>query len=64
MVTVIIHFSTLKTINFRYSMKSGDNSILDSYIDTKIREFMYNGGKGKVCTITELVKMRNKVLWF
>lgn len=45
----------------RYATKSGDNSILDGYIDTKVREFMYNQGKGKVCTITELVKIRNKV---
>ncbi|CAI4222149.1 unnamed protein product [Auanema sp. JU1783] len=45
---------------FRYALTSGDTSILDAYIDTKVRDFMYNQGKGKVCTVTELVKLRNK----
>ncbi|CAB3409151.1 unnamed protein product [Caenorhabditis bovis] len=44
----------------RYAMISNDNSFIDAYIDTKVREFMYNGGKGKLVTVTELVKLRNK----
>ena len=33
-------------------------------MDTKVREFLYNQGKGKLVTVTELVKLRNKVLNF
>lgn len=44
----------------RYSLVSGDHSIIDGFIDTKLREFFYNNGKGKLMAVTELVKLRNK----
>ncbi|GMT06183.1 hypothetical protein PENTCL1PPCAC_28357, partial [Pristionchus entomophagus] len=44
----------------RYAQRSGDHSIVDSYIDVKVRDFLYNQGKGKLVTVTELVKLRNK----
>ncbi|KAF8356406.1 ocr-2 [Pristionchus pacificus] len=44
----------------RYAQRSGDHSIVDSYIDVKVRDFCYNQGKGKLVTVTELVKLRNK----
>ncbi|CAD6195654.1 unnamed protein product [Caenorhabditis auriculariae] len=44
----------------RYALISNDHSFIDAYIDTKVREFLYNGGKGKLVTVTELVKLRNK----
>ncbi|GMR60506.1 hypothetical protein PMAYCL1PPCAC_30701, partial [Pristionchus mayeri] len=44
----------------RYALRSGDHSIVDSYIDVKVRDFLYNQGKGKLVTVTELVKLRNK----
>ncbi|GMT35954.1 hypothetical protein PFISCL1PPCAC_27251, partial [Pristionchus fissidentatus] len=44
----------------RYANRSGDHSIVESYIDVKVRDFLYNQGKGKLVTITELVKLRNK----
>ncbi|KAK6033465.1 ankyrin repeat protein [Ostertagia ostertagi] len=39
---------------------SGDYSLIDGYMETKVRESMYNQGKGKLVTVTELVKIRNK----
>uniref|UniRef100_A0A1I7U768 ANK_REP_REGION domain-containing protein n=1 Tax=Caenorhabditis tropicalis TaxID=1561998 RepID=A0A1I7U768_9PELO len=34
--------------------------LLDAYIDQEVRKYMYNGGKGKLMPIAELVKERNK----
>ncbi|EYC24638.1 hypothetical protein Y032_0013g2022 [Ancylostoma ceylanicum] len=45
---------------FRYATSSGDYSLIDGYMETKVRESMYNQGKGKLVTVTELVKIRNK----
>ncbi|VDL69280.1 unnamed protein product [Nippostrongylus brasiliensis] len=39
---------------------SGDYSLIDGYMETKVRDSMYNQGKGKLVTVTELVKIRNK----
>lgn len=44
----------------RYARKGGDYSILDGYLDTTVRNTMYNGGKGKLESVSKLVKMRNK----
>ncbi|PAV65722.1 hypothetical protein WR25_19679 [Diploscapter pachys] len=44
----------------RYALTSNDHSFIDAYVDTKVREFLYNQGKGKLVTVTELVKLRNK----
>uniref|UniRef100_A0A915PIL6 ANK_REP_REGION domain-containing protein n=1 Tax=Setaria digitata TaxID=48799 RepID=A0A915PIL6_9BILA len=39
---------------------SGDYSQIDELIDSKIKNFMYNSGKGKMVAVSELVKIRNK----
>ncbi|KAI1701171.1 ankyrin repeats (3 copies) domain-containing protein [Ditylenchus destructor] len=44
----------------RYAKKSGDYSIVEGYIETAIKELMYNEGKGKLESVAELVKIRNK----
>ncbi|CAJ0938885.1 unnamed protein product, partial [Mesorhabditis belari] len=44
----------------RYAHKTGDHSIIDGFIDIRVREFLYKGGEGKLVTVTELVKIRNK----
>ncbi|KAH7718989.1 Protein OCR-2 [Aphelenchoides avenae] len=44
----------------RYAMNTGDFSLIEGYIETKIRNGLYNGGKGKLESIAELVKRRNK----
>lgn len=54
----------------RYAMKTGDTSFIDGYFDqpskffsfleTKVKDFMYNGGKGKLEAVSELVKIRNQ----
>uniref|UniRef100_A0AC34RMY6 Uncharacterized protein n=1 Tax=Panagrolaimus sp. JU765 TaxID=591449 RepID=A0AC34RMY6_9BILA len=44
----------------RYALNSGDHSLIDGYLDTKLKDFMYNGGKGKLESVAELVKLRNK----
>uniref|UniRef100_A0A914C6N5 ANK_REP_REGION domain-containing protein n=1 Tax=Acrobeloides nanus TaxID=290746 RepID=A0A914C6N5_9BILA len=44
----------------RYAMQSGDGSFIEGYLDTTVKDFMYNGGKGKLEAVSELVKMRNK----
>ncbi|KAH7712767.1 Protein OCR-2, partial [Aphelenchoides avenae] len=44
----------------RYAMNTGDFSLIDGYIEAKIKNNMYNGGKGKLESIAELVKRRNK----
>ncbi|CAI2354992.1 unnamed protein product [Caenorhabditis sp. 36 PRJEB53466] len=36
------------------------NEILDAYMDQEVRKYLYNGGKGKLMPIAELVKIRNK----
>ncbi|KHJ76924.1 hypothetical protein OESDEN_23456, partial [Oesophagostomum dentatum] len=33
---------------FRYARSSGDYSLIDGYMETKVRESMYNQGKGKL----------------
>uniref|UniRef100_A0A0K0EHS3 ANK_REP_REGION domain-containing protein n=1 Tax=Strongyloides stercoralis TaxID=6248 RepID=A0A0K0EHS3_STRER len=42
----------------RYSLQSGDYSIIDEYIEKKLIKFMYNDGKGKIIHISELLKIR------
>ncbi|PIO61028.1 hypothetical protein TELCIR_17462, partial [Teladorsagia circumcincta] len=44
----------------KYSRSSGDYSILDEYLDTAVKSYLYNGGKGKLVSISVLVKRRNK----
>uniref|UniRef100_A0A914PUQ5 ANK_REP_REGION domain-containing protein n=1 Tax=Panagrolaimus davidi TaxID=227884 RepID=A0A914PUQ5_9BILA len=44
----------------RYALNTGDYSLIDGYLDSKLKEFMYNGGKGKLESVAELVKLRNK----
>ncbi|KAL3104590.1 hypothetical protein niasHT_022301 [Heterodera trifolii] len=44
----------------RYARKGGDYSIVDGYFETTIKQAMYNSGKGKLESVAELVKMRNK----
>ncbi|KIH64187.1 ankyrin repeat protein [Ancylostoma duodenale] len=44
----------------KYSRSSGDYSILEEYLDTAVKSYLYNGGKGKLVSISELVKRRNK----
>ncbi|CAL2041043.1 unnamed protein product [Caenorhabditis brenneri] len=44
----------------RYAIVSNDTSFIDAYLETKVKDFLYNGGKGKLVTVTELVKLRNK----
>uniref|UniRef100_A0AC35U2F9 ANK_REP_REGION domain-containing protein n=1 Tax=Rhabditophanes sp. KR3021 TaxID=114890 RepID=A0AC35U2F9_9BILA len=43
----------------QYAMISGDHSIVDSYIQSKLVRFMYNGGKGRVEPIATLIRKRN-----
>uniref|UniRef100_A0A914CHR5 Uncharacterized protein n=1 Tax=Acrobeloides nanus TaxID=290746 RepID=A0A914CHR5_9BILA len=43
----------------RYAMQSGDSSFIDGYMEN-IKDFMYNSGKGKLESVAELVKRRNK----
>ncbi|KAK5970310.1 Transient receptor potential cation channel subfamily V member 6 [Trichostrongylus colubriformis] len=44
----------------KYSRSTGDYSILEEYLDTVVKSFLYNGGKGKLVSISVLVKRRNK----
>lgn len=44
----------------RHAMKTRDFWLIDGYIETKLKDNMYNGGKGKLESIAELVKRRNK----
>jgi hypothetical protein len=44
----------------RYALNSGDYSLIDGYMETKVRSMMHNGGKGKLESVAELVKRRNK----
>uniref|UniRef100_A0A8R1Y174 ANK_REP_REGION domain-containing protein n=2 Tax=Onchocerca volvulus TaxID=6282 RepID=A0A8R1Y174_ONCVO len=44
----------------KYAKDTGDSSIIDEFIETKLKEFMYNSGKGKMVAVAELVKIRNK----
>uniref|UniRef100_A0A158P911 ANK_REP_REGION domain-containing protein n=1 Tax=Angiostrongylus cantonensis TaxID=6313 RepID=A0A158P911_ANGCA len=44
----------------KYSRSSGDYSILGEYLDTAVKSYLYNGGKGKLVSISVLVKRRNK----
>ncbi|CAD5208241.1 unnamed protein product [Bursaphelenchus xylophilus] len=44
----------------RHAMKSGDFSLLDGYLEGTVRDMMYNNGKGRIESVSELVKRRNK----
>ncbi|CAI4228757.1 unnamed protein product [Auanema sp. JU1783] len=44
----------------KYARSSGDYSILEEYLDTSVKAYLYNGGKGKLVSISELVSIRNK----
>uniref|UniRef100_A0A158Q850 ANK_REP_REGION domain-containing protein n=1 Tax=Elaeophora elaphi TaxID=1147741 RepID=A0A158Q850_9BILA len=44
----------------KYAKETGDSSIIDEFIETKLKDFMYNFGKGKMVAVAELVKIRNK----
>uniref|UniRef100_A0A914Y437 Uncharacterized protein n=1 Tax=Panagrolaimus superbus TaxID=310955 RepID=A0A914Y437_9BILA len=44
----------------RYALNTGDYSLIDGYLDSKLKDFMHNGGKGKLESVAELVKLRNK----
>ncbi|KAK0410590.1 hypothetical protein QR680_005217 [Steinernema hermaphroditum] len=44
----------------RYALNSGKHDEIDKNIEEKVKDFMYNQGKGKVEAIAELVKRRNK----
>lgn len=62
-LTKITCFFFAKISIFRYAIISSDTSFIDAYLETKVKDFLYNGGKGKLVTVTELVKLRNKVIW-
>ncbi|OZC12227.1 hypothetical protein X798_00748 [Onchocerca flexuosa] len=48
-------------ISFMWQAKSsGDFSQINELINSKIKNFMYNSGKGKMVAVSELVKIRNK----
>ncbi|KAL3984588.1 Ankyrin repeats (3 copies) family protein [Acanthocheilonema viteae] len=48
-------------IPFMWQAKnSNDFSQINDLIDSKIKNFMYNSGKGKMVAVSELVKIRNK----
>ncbi|VDN94906.1 unnamed protein product [Brugia pahangi] len=48
-------------ISFMWLAKnSNDFSQINELIDSKIKNFMYNSGKGKMVAVSELVKIRNK----
>uniref|UniRef100_A0A915Q646 ANK_REP_REGION domain-containing protein n=1 Tax=Setaria digitata TaxID=48799 RepID=A0A915Q646_9BILA len=44
----------------KYAKNTGDSSLIDEFIETKLKDFMYNSGKGKMVSVAELVKIRNK----
>ncbi|CAD5205850.1 unnamed protein product [Bursaphelenchus okinawaensis] len=46
----------------RYAIKTGDYSLLDGYLEgaVMVRDMMYNNGKGRIESVSELVKRRNK----
>ncbi|KAK0410592.1 hypothetical protein QR680_005218 [Steinernema hermaphroditum] len=44
----------------RHALHKGDHTHIDRCIEEKLKDFMYNQGKGKVEAIAELVKRRNK----
>ncbi|CAA96679.5 Ion transport domain-containing protein [Caenorhabditis elegans] len=44
----------------KYARSSGDYSILEEYLDTAVKSYLYNGGKGKLVPISQLVTIRNK----
>ncbi|VDM98521.1 unnamed protein product [Thelazia callipaeda] len=44
----------------RYAKDNGDFSLIDELLDTKIKNFMHNSGKGKMVAVAELVKVRNE----
>uniref|UniRef100_A0A913HGR3 ANK_REP_REGION domain-containing protein n=1 Tax=Strongyloides stercoralis TaxID=6248 RepID=A0A913HGR3_STRER len=44
----------------KYAANTGDHSFINECIESKVVEFMYNNGKGKVMAISELVKIRNQ----
>ncbi|VBB33935.1 unnamed protein product [Acanthocheilonema viteae] len=44
----------------KHAKKTGDSTIIDEFIETKLKEFMYNSGKGKMVAVAELVRIRNR----
>uniref|UniRef100_A0A0K0FJE3 Nanchung (inferred by orthology to a D. melanogaster protein) n=1 Tax=Strongyloides venezuelensis TaxID=75913 RepID=A0A0K0FJE3_STRVS len=44
----------------KYAANTGDHSFINECIESKVDDFMYNSGKGKVMAISELVKIRNR----
>ncbi|CAJ0939097.1 unnamed protein product, partial [Mesorhabditis belari] len=44
----------------RYAMTSGDHSIIDGYLDSKVKDFLNKNGEGILVSVAELVKIRNK----
>ncbi|CEF69866.1 Nanchung [Strongyloides ratti] len=44
----------------KYAANTGDHSFINECIESKVSDFMYNNGKGKVMAISELVKIRNQ----
>lgn len=46
---------------FRKCKELNSQDLMDAYMDQEVRKFLYNGGKGKLMPVAELVKARNKV---
>ncbi|VDM25430.1 unnamed protein product [Toxocara canis] len=44
----------------KYAQQTNDYGVLDEYLETVVKSFLYNGGKGKLISISELVMIRNK----
>ncbi|VDK48678.1 unnamed protein product [Anisakis simplex] len=44
----------------KYARQTNDYGVLDEYLETVVKSFLYNGGKGKLISISELVMIRNK----
>ncbi|TKR60912.1 hypothetical protein L596_028093 [Steinernema carpocapsae] len=44
----------------RYAINSGKHEEIDKNMEEKVKDFMYNQGKGKMEAVAELVKRRNK----
>ncbi|TKR60913.1 hypothetical protein L596_028094 [Steinernema carpocapsae] len=44
----------------RHALQKGDHTYIDKSIDEKLKDFMYNQGKGKMEAVAVLVKRRNK----
>lgn len=57
---VDLHGTGELTRCMRHAMKNRDFWLIDGYIEAKLKDNMYNCGKGKLESIAELVKRRNK----